>query len=39
VLFLWGDGKVSLLKYTQRGTANFARMLYPSDGAVVTFDD
>jgi hypothetical protein len=39
VLFLWGDGKVSLLKYSQRGTANFARMLYPNDGAVVTFDD
>jgi prepilin-type N-terminal cleavage/methylation domain-containing protein len=38
VLFLWGDGKVSLLNYNQRGTANFARMMYPNDGAVVTFD-
>jgi prepilin-type N-terminal cleavage/methylation domain-containing protein len=39
VLFLWGDGKVSLLNYNQRGTANFARMMYPNDGAVVTFDN
>jgi hypothetical protein len=38
VLFLWGDGTVRSLKYNLRGTVNFARMLYPSDGAVIVFD-
>ncbi|CAN5301862.1 hypothetical protein BH11PLA2_BH11PLA2_31660 [soil metagenome] len=38
VLFLWGDGTVRSVNYNIRGTFNFARMMYPSDGAVVVFD-
>jgi prepilin-type N-terminal cleavage/methylation domain-containing protein len=38
VLFLWGDGTVRSVNYNARGTFNYARMMYPSDGAVVTFD-
>jgi prepilin-type N-terminal cleavage/methylation domain-containing protein len=38
VLFAFGDGTVRMVNYNQRGTANLARMMYPGDGAVVTFD-
>jgi len=38
VLFLWGDGTVRSLQYNLRGTFNYARMMYPNDGAVVVFD-
>ncbi len=38
VLFMFGDGTVRTISYKSRGTVNFARMLYPSDGRVVTFD-
>ena len=32
------DGSVRTVKYSQKGTVNFARMLYPADGGVVNFD-
>lgn len=38
VLFMFGDGTVRTVQYNQRGTRNLARMLYPSDGQVATFD-
>ncbi|CAN5562851.1 hypothetical protein BH11PLA2_BH11PLA2_04750 [soil metagenome] len=38
ILFLWGDGTVRVMSHKIRGSINFARMLYPADGAVVVFD-
>lgn len=38
VLFMFCDGSVHTLKYTMKGTVNFARILYPADGNVVTLD-
>ncbi len=38
VLFMFGDGTVRTINYNQRGTNNFARMMYPSDGQVINFD-
>lgn len=38
VPFMFGDGTVRFLKFNQKGTVNFARLLYPSDGQVTQFD-
>jgi hypothetical protein len=38
VPFMFGDGTVRFIKYSQRGTVNFARMLYPDDGMVIVND-
>lgn len=38
VLFAFGDGAVRSIKYDQRGTVNFARMLYPKDEKSVTIE-
>jgi prepilin-type N-terminal cleavage/methylation domain-containing protein len=38
VLFMWGDGTVRTVNYNQRGSNNFARMMYPNDGQVANFD-
>jgi len=38
VLFMFGDGTVRNVNYNQRGSVNFARMMYPSDGQVTNFD-
>jgi prepilin-type N-terminal cleavage/methylation domain-containing protein len=38
VLFMFGDGTVRMVNYNQRNTFNYARMLYPSDGATITTD-
>ena len=38
VLFMWGDGTVRSINYNQRGSVNFARMMYPNDGQVAAFD-
>ena len=39
LLCTFADGSVRMVKYSQKGTVNFARMLYPNDGAVVNFAD
>jgi prepilin-type N-terminal cleavage/methylation domain-containing protein len=37
-LFLYGDGSVRNIPFTQTTNVNFARQLYPSDGQVVQLD-
>jgi prepilin-type N-terminal cleavage/methylation domain-containing protein len=37
-LFLFGDGGVRAVSFRASGTLNFARMIYPSDGQVVTLE-
>lgn len=39
IVFAFADGSVRTLKYSLRGTVNFARLLYPSDGNIVDFDN
>lgn len=39
VLFMFADGTVRSIAYNQRGTVNLARLMYPSDGQVTSFDN